>query len=261
VTVIGGGIAGMEAGRVAALRGHKVVIFEKSDGLGGHVREAVSMPFKIGEQKLLDWYKTELDDLMVEIRLKTEATSELIHKNKPDAVIVATGSKYIRLNVPGVDRPSVISVCDFLSGKTPAGQRVVVIGGGQVGCEMSLWLSQQGKKVTVVEKLDDLLIGRPIPWMNRVMLLDLLEFHKVDTMTNCSLSEVTDKGAIVISKDSRREILPADTVIIAVGLEPEQGIYRSLRGNLTNLYLIGDAREAKNIMNAIWDAYEVARAI
>jgi 2-enoate reductase len=80
-------------------------------------------------------------------------------------------------------------------------------------------------------------------------------------MTNFSLFEVIDKGAVVIHKDSRKETLPADTIIIAVGLQPEQGIYRLLQGNLTNLYLIGDAREAKNIMNAIWDAYEVARAI
>lgn len=261
VMVIGGGVAGMEAGRVAALRGHKVVIYEKSDKLGGHVTEAVVMPFKEGEQKLLDWYKTELGDLKVEIRLKSEVTPELIHKNNPDAVIVATGSKYIRLNVPGADRPSVISACDFLSGKRQVGQRVVVIGGGQVGCEISLWLSQQGKKVTVVEKLDDLLVGRPIPWMNRVMLLDLLKFHKVNVMTNLSLFEVMDEGAVVIHKDFRKETVPADTIILAVGLEPEQGIYRSLSGKLANLYLIGDAREAKNIMNAIWDAYEVARAI
>jgi 2-enoate reductase len=261
VMVIGGGVAGMEAGRVAGLRGHRVVIYEKSDKLGGHVTEAVAMPFKEGEQKLLDWYQTELGDLKVEICLRTEVTPELIHKNNPDAVIVATGSKYIRLNVPGANRPSVMTACDFLSGKTQVGQRVVVIGGGQVGCEMSLWLAQQGKKVTVVEKLDDLLIGRPIPWMNRVMLLDLLKFHKVEVMTNFSLFEVTDQGAVIIHKDSRKETLPVDTVIIAVGLEPEQGIYRSLQGKLSNLYLIGDAREAKNIMNAIWDAYEVARTI
>jgi len=261
VMVIGGGVAGMEAGRVAALRGHKVVIYEKSDELGGHVTEAVVMPFKEGEQKLLDWYRTELGDLKVEIRLKTEVTSEIVHMNNADAVVVATGSKYVRLNVPGADRPSVISACDFLSGKAQVGQRVVVIGGGQVGCEISLWLSQQGKKVTVVEKLDDLLIGRPIPWMNRVMLLDLLKFHRVEVMTNFSLFEVTDKGAVVVNKDSLKETLPADTIIIAVGLEAERGLYRMLQGNLTSLYLIGDAREAKNIMNAIWDAYEVARTI
>jgi 2-enoate reductase len=262
VMVIGGGVAGMEAGRVAALRGHRVVIYEKSDKLGGHVTEAVAMPFKEGEQKLLEWYQTELGDLKVEIRLKTEVTPEIIQKSSPEVVVVATGSKPIRLNVPGADRPSVINACDFLARKEQAGQRVVVVGGGQVGCEVGLWLSQQGRKVTVVEKLDDLLIGaRPIPWMNRVMLLDLLKFHKVEVMTDTSLFEVTDKGAVVIHKDSRRETLPADTVIIAVGLESEQGIYRQIQGSLTNLYLIGDAREAKNIMNAIWDAYEVARTI
>jgi 2-enoate reductase len=262
VVVIGGGVAGMEAGRVAALRGHKVVIYEKSDKLGGHVTEAVAMPFKLGEQKLLDWYKTELGDLKVEIRLKTEVAPEFIHKNNPDAVVVATGSNPIRLNVPGADRPNVINACDFLAGKGQAGQRVVVVGGGQVGCETGLWLSQQGKKVAVIEKLDDLLIGaRPIPWMNRVMLLDLLKFHQVEVMTNFSLFEVTDQGAVIINEASQKETLPADTVIIAVGLESDQGIYRQLHGDLTNLYLIGDAREAKNIMNAIWDAYEVARTI
>ena len=95
VMVIGGGVAGMEAGRVAALRGHKVVIYEKTDKLGGHVTEAVVMPFKEGEQKLLDWYRTELGDLKVEIRLKTEVTSEIVHKNNADAVVVATGSNHI----------------------------------------------------------------------------------------------------------------------------------------------------------------------
>ncbi len=262
VMVIGGGVAGMEAGRVAALRGHKVVIYEKSDKLGGHVTEAAIMPFKAGEQKLLDWYKTELEDLKVEIHLKAEVTLELVHEKNPDTVVVATGSKPIRLNVPGADKHRVISACDFLAGKRQAGQIVVVIGGGQVGCEISLWLSQQGKKVTIVEKLDDLLIGgRPIPWMNRMMLLDLLKFHKVNVMTNLSLFEVIDEGVVVIHKNLSKDTLLADTIILAVGLEPEQEVYRLLKGHLANLYLIGDAREAKNIMNAIWDAYEVARAI
>ena len=263
VMVIGGGVAGMEAGRVAALRGHKVVIYEKSNKLGGHVREAVRMPFKEAEQKLLDWYNTELKELKVQIHLKTEVTPKLIREKNPDAVVVATGSKPISVNVPGADRPSVVNACDFLSGRKEAGKSVVVVGGGQVGCEIGLWLSQQGKKVTVVEKLHELMIGgRPIPWMNLVMLIDLLKYHKVDVKTNFSLHEVADHGAVVIGKDSRKETIPADTIIIAIGLASEQGIYYSLLGKkITDLYLIGDAREAKNVMNAIWDAYEVARMI
>jgi 2-enoate reductase len=262
VMVIGGGVAGMEAGRVAALRGHKVAIYEKSDKLGGHVIEAAIMPFKADEEKLLNWYKTELVDLKVEVHLRAEVNSRFVHEKNPDVVIVATGSKEIRLNVPGADKKITVTACDFLAGKRQVREEAIVIGGGQVGCEIALWLAQQNKKITVVEKLNDLLIGgRPIPWMNRRMLLDLLKFHKVDVMTNFSLLEVTGDGVVVINKDFRRDTLHADTVISAVGLEPEQEIYRSLKGHLASLYLIGDAREAKSIMNAIWDGYEVARTI
>jgi 2-enoate reductase len=252
----------MEAGRVAALRGHKVAIYEKSDQLGGHVIEAAAMPFKEAEQRLLDWYQTELKDLHVEIHFKTEVTPEFVHEKKPDAVVVATGSRPIRLNVPGAGKQNVFTAGDFITGNRQAGKKVAVIGGGQVGCETAVWLAQQGKEVTIVEKLGDLLIGaRPIPWMNRKMLLDLLRFHRVNVMTNVSLLEVTEEGAVVIDKDFRRATLHADTIIIAVGLEPDRGIYRLLKDRFAHLFLIGDAREAKNIMNAIWDAYEVARAI
>jgi len=262
VMVIGGGIAGMEAGRVSALRGHKVVIYEKGDKLGGHVTEAAIMPFKEDEQRLLNWYQSELEDLKVEIHLNTDVTPAFVREKKPGAVIVATGSNSILLDVPGTDRGIVTTACALLAGKKKAGEEVLVVGGGQVGCEIALWLAQQGKKVTIAEKLADVLVGgRPIPWMNRVMLLDLLKFHKVNILTRHGLLEVTDGGAVLVDKDLRRIVLPADTVIMAVGLKPEQEIYRSLKGYFTGLYLIGDARKAWNIMNAVWEAYEVARAI
>ena len=262
VMVIGGGVAGMEAGRVAALRGHKVVIYEKSEKLGGHVTETSIMPFKADDLRLLDWYKTELEDLKVEIQLRTEVTPEFVRRKNPDDVIVATGSKPIHLNAPGSNKPILTTFSDLLGRGKPTGKKIVVIGGGRAGCEIALWLAQQGKKVTIAEKLDELMMaGSPIPWMNRVMLLDLLRFHKVTVMTKVSLSEVLDEGAVLISKDFRKETLPADSVVIAAGLEPEQEIYRTLQGQLTNLYLIGDARKAWNMMNAIWDGYEVARAL
>lgn len=262
VMVIGGGVAGMEAGRVAALRGHNVVIYEKSDKLGGHITEASIMPFKADELKLLNWYKTELEGLKVKIHLKAEITPGFVNEKNPDAVIVATGSKPILLNVPGANKQIVITACDLLAGKRQAGENAVIIGGGQVGCEIALWLVQQGQKVTILEKFNDLLIaGPPIPWMNRKMLLDLLKFHKINVMTNVSLFEVIDEGVVVINKYFYRDTLPADTVIVAVGLEPEQEVYRLLKGHFDNLYLIGDARKAWNIMNAIWEAYEVAREI
>jgi 2-enoate reductase len=263
VMIIGGGVAGMESGRVAALRGHKVALYERGHQLGGHVTEAVVMPFKASEQRLLEWYQTELEALHVEIHLRTDVTPEFVYKKKPDTVIVATGSKPIRLNFPGADKQSVITACDLLAGKkNRAGEKPVVIGGGRVGCETALWLSQQGKQVTLVERLHDLLMaGSPVPWMNRKMLLDLLELNHVKVMTGLSLVEVIEDGAVVMNQEFRRQTLPADSVVLAVGLEPVQEVYRSLQGRLTNLYLIGDARKAWNMLNAIWDAYEVARAI
>ena len=115
VMVIGGGVAGMEAGRVAALRGHKVVIYEKSDHLGGHVTEAAVMPFKASDERLLEWYQTELEDLKVEIRLNTDIIPEFVRKKAPDATIVATGSTPIRLNVPGADKKTVMTASDLLA--------------------------------------------------------------------------------------------------------------------------------------------------
>jgi 2-enoate reductase len=123
-------------------------------------------------------------------------------------------------------------------------------------------LAQQDKKVKVVEKLDQLMsMDPPVPRMNKMMLLDLLRFHKVDILTNTSLFEVKDNEIVVINKSFSKHTLKTDTVVIAVGLAPDQDLYRELQGKIHNLYLIGDSRQARNIMGAIWDAYEVARAI
>ncbi len=220
VMIVGGGVAGMEASRVATLRGHEVSLYEKTDKLGGHVIEASVPSFKEDDGRLLNWYSRELGNLGIEIHLNTEVTPELARGKDPDIVIVATGSKPILLNVPGVDKEKVITASDLLLGKKQPGEKVVVVGGGKVGCETALWLAQQSKKVTLIEKLNDLMAtGPPVPWMTRVMLLDLLKFHKVNAMTNTTLLEVIDEGAVVINKSSCRDILQADTLVGAVGLQ------------------------------------------
>jgi 2-enoate reductase len=263
VMVIGGGISGMEASRVAKSRGHKVVLYEKSTQLGGHLIEASMPAFKKDELRLLNWYKNELKNLGVEVHLNQEVTPDLIEDKKPEAVIVSTGSNPIILNVPGITKERIVmTVTDLLLDKKKTGETVVVIGGGRVGCETAIWLAQQGKKVTVVEKLDKLMsTDPPIPRMNRMMLLDLLNFYKVNLLMNTSLLEVKDNEVVVINKSFSKNTLKTDTVVLAVGLIPNQDLYRELEGKIHNLYLIGDSREARNIMGAIWDAYEVARTI
>ncbi|WP_433542541.1 FAD-dependent oxidoreductase [Neomoorella humiferrea] len=262
VMIIGGGVAGMEAARVAALRGHQVTLYEKSDQLGGHVIAAAVPEFKKDDARLLEWYKTELRELQVEINLNREVTPELVLEKNPDAVVVATGSKPAMPDVPGIDKEKVGTATDILLGKKQAGDKVVIIGGGLAGCETALWLARQGKQVTIIEILDDLMrAGIPVPYMNRIMLIEMLRYQGVEWRTGTGLLEVTDAGVVLIDRSFHRTTLPADTVVVAAGFTPEQGLYRALMGKMPGLYLIGDSREPRNIMGAIWDAYEVARSI
>ncbi|HQP00583.1 MAG TPA: FAD-dependent oxidoreductase, partial [Caldisericia bacterium] len=199
VMCIGGGVAGLEAARVAAIRGHKVTLYEKSNNLGGHLIEVSIPKFKEDYKRLLDWYKIQLKKLNVDIKLNTEVTFDLIKKEKPDVTIIATGSKPIIPVIPGIEKDKVATATDVLLGNKEVGEKVVVVGGGLVGCETALWLAQQGKKVTIVEMLSDLMIaGLPVPHANRIMLIDLLKFNKVEVITNHSLMEVTDEGVNLI---------------------------------------------------------------
>jgi len=262
VLVVGGGVAGMEAARVAAIRGHNVKLYEKTDKLGGHVLEASVPEFKKDDKRLLEWYETQLKKLGVEVTMNTEVTPEMVEKESPDVVILATGSVPIKPNVPGIDDEKVVEVTDLLRNQKPTGEKVVVVGGGLSGCEVALWLSKQGKQVTIVEMLDDIIkAGDPICHANATMLKDLLVYNKVKIMTNTVLSEVTDKGVVVIDKSFAKQEIPADTVVIAVGLKAKSELYDALADKYTDIYLIGDAREPKKIMDAIWNAYEVARNI
>lgn len=262
VMVVGGGIAGMEAARVLALRGHRVALCEKTDRLGGHLIEASIPDFKDDEKRLLEWYKTELDDMKVEINLNTEVTSDLIQEKKIDAIIIATGSTPIVPDIPGMEMVKVVAAGDLLLGKKKAGKKVVILGGGLIGCETAIWLARQDREVTIVEMADGILLaGPPLCHANSLMILDLLKFHKIAVLTGTNLSKVTKDGVVVIDKSGTESSLPADTVVIAMGLRSNSELYRSVAARIHNVYVIGDAKQPRNIMNCIWDAYEIARCI
>jgi 2-enoate reductase len=261
VLVAGGGVAGMEAARVAASRGHKVVLYEKGKALGGHLIEASVPGFKRDLDTLLKWYKNQLQQLGVAIKLQTEASAALLAKENPDAVIVATGSKPILPDIPGIDKTNVFTCVDILLGRKKAGKIVVVVGGGLVGCETALWLAEEGKQVTIVEILPELMTaGLPVPRMNRFMLLDLLALNKVNILTGARIQEITTEGVTVTGKGFKRTI-KADTIVLAAGLQPDNALSRELNGRFSQLYAIGDCQEARNIMGAIWDGYEVGRTV
>jgi 2-enoate reductase len=263
VMIVGGGVSGMEAARVAAMRGHSVTLFERNDSLGGHLIEGSIPQFKKDIARLLEWYKRELKNARLDIKIGTEVNLSTIELEKPDVVIIATGSKPIIPQIPGLFSDNTVTAIDVFLGKKLLGERVIVLGGGVIGCEAGLWLAQQGKEVIIIELLPDILMaGIPIQHMNRLMLLDLLRFNEIRIMTNTSAINF-ENGNLILSDNGNksREQLWAEDIVLAVGLQADQVLYKSLRSKIPDLFLIGDARHPQNILNAIWDAFHVAQII
>lgn len=261
VVVVGGGVAGMEAARTCAMRGHRVTLLEKSDDLGGHLISGGAHDFKSEVRELNLWYQGELDDWGVDVRMGVEATPELIDGLAPDAVILANGSSAVMPPIPGIDHPKTLGCIDALLHEERVGQRVVVVGGGLVGCEISLDLVNKGHDVTIVEALPSILSSGPaVPLPNAMYLHDAFAHHGTPILTSTRISSVTDAGAVVQGPDGVRT-LPADTVVIAVGFRPNPSLAPSLRGRGYEVFEIGDERRVGNILTAIWDAYEVAHTI
>lgn len=263
VAVIGGGVAGMEAARVAAICGHKVTIYERSGELGGHLIEAGSHPFKRGIAKLNEWYKCELAALGVSVVLNHAMTKEDIVRLHPDVAVLSVGSEHFVPPIPGRDN-KIASVClDVLLGRREVGQNVVVVGGGLTGSELAYDLAAYGKKnVTLVEALDDILsAGMKVPQAVDNMLRDLLAYHKVNILAGHKLAEVTDEGAVVVGKDGERTLVKADDVIFAIGLKPNHSMANELAGTGIEVYELGDGTGIGNIRTAIAGAYEVMRKV
>jgi 2-enoate reductase len=261
VVVVGGGVAGMEAARTATLCGHSVVLFEKTGVLGGELLAAGAHSFKSEVRQLNEWYRSELRDLKIPIRMHTEATPDLIALERPDAVILAVGACAVMpRSVIGIDHPKCVSCTDVLTGKRPAGQNVVIVGGGNVGCEIAMDFAMSGRKVTLIEALDNILkAGDTVPIQNDMMIRDMLGYYKVDVRTGCKLEAVCDDGAVVSpAKGGVQETLPCDTVVIAVGFRTRESMAPKLYGMGASIYTVGSGKHPSNILNAIGEAYEVA---
>lgn len=258
VLVVGGGVGGMEAAMVLRQRGHDVILAEKSDRLGGLLNIAGIPDFKSCDLELVRWFERQLKQLGVDIRLQTEVTTEYVAKVNPDAVITATGARPIQLKLDGDGQ--VISIEDAM--KIPDGDKILIIGGGLVGCEVALWLAQQGKQVSIAEMLPYILGGMhsEIPFMNKSMLEDLLRYHKVSIHTGARVLSV-DQGTVTMEKNNVTEKVEADVVVMAAGYQSCDGLYRSLKDCGKPLFNIGDSRKFHNIMQAIWDGFEVGRSI
>ena len=259
VFIVGGGLAGMEAARVCAMRGHRVTLFEKSDRLGGHIITGSVPDFKKDDRALLKWYIFQLSKLPVEIRLNFIADKDMIEKSDADIIIIAMGSTPVTLDFGGKNH--VCTADELLNGKENSGENIVVVGGGLVGCETALWLRQQGKIVTVVESSPEILDGgKNMCFANYDMLKDLLVFNKIDVLCNSSVKTVNETSVVVKTPATEIEI-KADTVMVAVGYQAQHYLYDAMRDSGKIIYNIGDSLTVSNIMNTIWDANQVEREL
>ena len=249
IAVIGGGIGGMEAARVATLRGHKVTIYEKSDHLGGVFCEASNFDFKDSDKKLISWYIRQMDQLQVNIKLNT--TINNIEELKEDEIIVANGAKARKLNVKGAEK--CIDALSYLDNKEQVGDKVVIIGGGLTGCEIAYDLILKGKTVSIVEVKQDLMAVRGLCLANSSYLRDFFKLHKTDVHLDTNVREITDKVVVCVDIYGNEVALDYDTVICSIGYNPAPLAKKS-----SHVHLVGDAKEVGNLRNVIWGAYKVA---
>lgn len=259
VLIAGGGVAGCEAARVLAIRGHKPELFEKTGVLGGNLIPGGMPDFKEDDHALARWYETQLDKLNVPVHLNCEVTKDDVLKGDYDAVIIATGSapKVFSLG----DDAHVYTAADVLNGVKDSQKTTVVIGGGLVGCETALWLAQQGKDVTIVEALDKLMaVNGPLCHANKDMLERLIPYNGIKVMTGAKVTGFSD-GVLTAKTAEGTQSVSCDSVILAVGYREENALYHELEFDVPEIYLLGDAKKVSNIMYAIWDAFEVANHI
>ena len=265
VVIVGSGPGGLEAARVAALRGHKVTLFEKSDGLGGKLRFIAQCSDNEPYGDFRDWEVRECRKAGVVFETNKEVTPAMIEVLGTDAVIVASGTSVRVLpDVPGISKPHVLSPEDVLSGKVAPGKKVVIIGGNRVGVEVAHTLAKKGlaETITVVEPQDVASVGYDMETLNMAMMtICLLPKYKVKVLTGTRVDAVMDNSVSIVTPGGKAQKIDADTVIVAMGYTADTRLYESLRGKVKALFAVGDCVKSRNVRDAVHEGAYVARQI
>lgn len=258
VLVVGGGVGGMEFARVAALRGHSVSLYEKSNELGGQILLASVPSFKYELKNIVPYFKHELERLGVDIHLGEEISESMVDDLAPDVVCVATGSSISIPDIPGIEGDNVVLATDVLTGKAEVGEKVVILGGGEIGLETGYHLAEQGKKVSLIEQRKRV-ATEMIPAFNYYVRHSFADFGG-KLITLAKVVEVNKEGA-VYEKEGQRFLEKSDTVVVSLGTVSNRSLFENLKGKVPEVYVVGDAVERGKIMDAVHGAAETARKI
>jgi len=257
VVVIGGGVGGMEAARVAALRGHQVSLYERHSELGGKLLISSVPPYKQEMRDLKEYYEIQLQQLGVQVKLGHEITLSRLQNLKADAFIIATGAtpvipKFLGKGVQIVTAESV------LSSEAKVGNHVVMVGGGLVGLETSEYLATKGKSITIVEILNE--IGIDMEPSIRKMIIKSLKDFSVTFYTNSHV-EGLEEGRVLLQTPEGRILIEADSLVLAVGYKPNQELIDYLKKQEVPFFVIGDCSEPRKMLEAIREGSEIGREV
>lgn len=258
VLVVGAGVAGMEAALVAAQRGHEVTVWEKEDKPGGLIAYAAVPPHKEEVSAVAADLARRLAALGVAVVYNREATAEAVAAEKPDTVVVAVGSRPLIPFIPGIDGPNVVTALDLLGGTKDVGKNVIIVGGGSIGCETASYLLERGHTVTIVEMLPK--IGIDIGASERFITIQSLRTAGARLEAGAKVTAITAEG-VAADRDGEELFFPADSVVIAAGMEACGELEKALRGTVSELVAVGDCTAPKRVGDAIKAAYRAAREI
>lgn len=258
VLVLGGGPAGMEAARIAAIRGHDVTLYEKANYLGGTLRIASKPPTKENLNDFIRYLSLELRRTGVKVRLAEAVDADTVDKEKPDAVVVATGAYPRRLKIRGANGKNVAVADDVLAGRVHTGRKVLVVGGGQVGLEAAEFLATQGKAVILIEMLPE--AGEGIFPTLRPAAVQMAKEAGVIMYLNCQPQEIVEGGAW-INVAGTRKFVRVDSVVLAVGRESNNALWEQLQGKVPELHIIGDSVSPRTIRDAVHEGHRVGRTL
>jgi 2-enoate reductase len=260
VMVVGAGPGGINAALVASRRGHDVTLYEKQQYIGGMLYPGSRPECKEDVRPLVDYYEGELSDSTVKVKTGVEVTPELVEKEAPDALVIAVGGKSKMPEIIGIDGSNVVAAVDALRDSSIVkGDKVVIIGGGDVGCETACHLADEGKEVTIVEILPELMTDQIINNV-KMLMFPLLDEKGVKYFTSTTTTMIHEGGVEVTGAQGGRTLL-ADTVVVATGLEPDEETKDNLRLMCGNVYVVGDCGELGRIREAVRDGDLVGRLI